>query len=75
MSDIEACIWMGCGDGIQQELTTEKHNERGKNTMLEIAFINEANRLLPRISERDREAVLSILVAYVKEAEKEESSR
>lgn len=39
--------------------------------MLEIAFINEANRLLPRIADRDREAVLGILVAYVKEAERD----
>lgn len=79
MADIEACIWMGCGYGSQQELTTEKRNERGKNTMLEIAFINEADRLLPKIAERDRETVLGILLAYVKDAEmeakKEESSR
>lgn len=39
--------------------------------MLQIAFINEANRLLPRIADRDREAVLGILVAYVKEAERD----
>lgn len=43
--------------------------------MLQIAFINEADRLLPKIAERDREAVLGILVAYAKEAEKEPAAK
>jgi len=39
--------------------------------MLEVVFVNEANRLIHQIAERDREAVLGILVAYVKEAERD----
>lgn len=47
--------------------------------MIQSMFIWEADRLLPQIAEKDREDVLSILMAYVKEAkkeaQKEESSR
>lgn len=42
--------------------------------MIKVAFMAEAERCLEGIREEDREAVLSILVAYVKEC-KEKSSR